>query len=751
MGKVSFQGNLSFNELQKFAEQSGDKSIRLKEKDGIKTLYTSDKISTKLKDFLSGKTDGRRDAAKVELSRLLGQHGVDTSLLSIPTEGKIKGGQLSHLVGGAKKQVESNAKAANEKMLTTEAKDAERSQASKKGEKAEVLHALKWKDPSDLKAAAGKLGNHLAKVIDQRASGKAPNEASKFKMEFLSLHGETLIAKKNEYLKSCAREFEGYGGAFDTTYEHASPEIKKLVDDVFTHAAENLAGNKTLDDKGRQIEINGTKYTFEKKLGEGGNGAVHLYRSESGESIAVKRPINIMHAQIAAHEQELSTATTPDVREKAIEKLNQLKAPLLAYHQELEAHLRVDGQGHIVGLKGAVMGKNGELMIALELAPHGDIAKVQENLYATKDSATASIPESKIILDNTNALAKSAAALTLLQDMAHGLLECHNSGVVHMDVKPQNFMVGQGGIAKLADFGTSGGTVKVDVNNGDTVGAEISITKRPVDKPLWLAPETIHGTDIRNKDVVDAIESKKSVTRRQIAKRLGIEINPKTRQERRMELRNQIGKNVDSATKIKMHEAIDVQVDEQMAKEKAKFEVDVGGPKAKKKFEKLMGATNRQNAQKIEMNTPSIVIDDKADVWSFGIVAYQMLFNKGNDLPPGLHNSWDNQVEKRLKEFHSNSNNRVFTTDLFEGSVEGTELDVFKPTLVAHLTPEHEFVNWLLNPDPGQRPSMSDVLKHPIFKRLGVGSDEAYEFIEALKKSPDELMVAKMNLEQVSG
>jgi serine/threonine protein kinase len=63
--------------------------------------------------------------------------------------------------------------------------------------------------------------------------------------------------------------------------------------------------------------------------------------------------------------------------------------------------------------------------------------------------------------------------------MLAGLHEVHESGITHQDLKSPNYLVGEGGYAMVSDFGLSG------------VGQQIQ-TKRPVDNPLWLAPEVIN-------------------------------------------------------------------------------------------------------------------------------------------------------------------------------------------------------------------------------------------------------------------
>ena len=45
--------------------------------------------------------------------------------------------------------------------------------------------------------------------------------------------------------------------------------------------------------------------------------------------------------------------------------------------------------------------------------------------------------------------------IKLGMDIAQGLCDCHNSGIIHRDVKPENIFVNESGDFKLGDFGVS--------------------------------------------------------------------------------------------------------------------------------------------------------------------------------------------------------------------------------------------------------------------------------------------------------
>ncbi len=82
-----------------------------------------------------------------------------------------------------------------------------------------------------------------------------------------------------------------------------------------------------------------------------------------------------------------------------------------------------------------------------------------------------------------------AQALNIASQVAHGLEAAHLKGVTHRDISPQNILINDQGVAKIADFGIarfqSGGTL---TQTGVFIG-----------KPSYSAPETIDGgSDIRS-------------------------------------------------------------------------------------------------------------------------------------------------------------------------------------------------------------------------------------------------------------
>src|SRR5262249_37044002 len=89
-------------------------------------------------------------------------------------------------------------------------------------------------------------------------------------------------------------------------------------------------------------------------------------------------------------------------------------------------------------------------------------------------------------IDDRGRLAEAEAVDVILQ-VATGLEQAHQAGLVHRDVKPDNILLGPGGVAKLTDLGL----VKV-------AGIDLTSPNSGLGTPNYMAPEQFR--DARSAD-----------------------------------------------------------------------------------------------------------------------------------------------------------------------------------------------------------------------------------------------------------
>jgi len=59
-----------------------------------------------------------------------------------------------------------------------------------------------------------------------------------------------------------------------------------------------------------------------------------------------------------------------------------------------------------------------------------------------------------LICNNTNGI-DSIKAITIVVNILQGLDVAHNSGIIHLDIKPENILLDENGMVKISDFGSS--------------------------------------------------------------------------------------------------------------------------------------------------------------------------------------------------------------------------------------------------------------------------------------------------------
>jgi len=170
-----------------------------------------------------------------------------------------------------------------------------------------------------------------------------------------------------------------------------------------------------------KVEFNGKTYTQDKLLGKDGMGLVHLYKSDDGEEIVLKRPKIDMRK------------IDPGDPEKYEGQIKERDEFYQAIRDEIAVHRRINDLGahpNVVPLLGELTGPDGEPIIVLPLLPNKDGRNLSNNL-------SLALQGNRISEDDYR-----QCSYTMLQDMGTSLQHLHDrAGVLHLDMKLETLLL----------------------------------------------------------------------------------------------------------------------------------------------------------------------------------------------------------------------------------------------------------------------------------------------------------------------
>lgn len=196
------------------------------------------------------------------------------------------------------------------------------------------------------------------------------------------------------------------------------------------------------------VKISGKEYTNPVYLGEGGVGRILKYTNQTtGESVVVKEVKQ---------------------RDKREEMVTELKT-----HRHA---MGMNGNPNVVNMKGFTKGENDSLYMIMDEAKGGDMRKAINNINN---------------IDNVSEQTKALMHRYMLRDVLKGMDYVQSQrNMLHLDLKPENFLMDENGKAMVADFGGS----KV---GSDTHEKVLTYT------PEYGSPEVASRWDRENAKLID--------------------------------------------------------------------------------------------------------------------------------------------------------------------------------------------------------------------------------------------------------
>ena len=195
-----------------------------------------------------------------------------------------------------------------------------------------------------------------------------------------------------------------------------------------------------------EVTIGGKKYTNPKYLTSGGVGDVLRYQEDGSNP---------------AKYTVLKTLKDPTKRGDMVLELK--------LHRQANGGEEGENSPHVVEIKGAVQGSNGEIYMAMEYADGGDLNDMG---YSVAQAALAG---------NISEEARNVLMQHMLREAVTGMKQVQDNNMTHHDIKGMNYLIGSDGKVKVADFGS--GQV------GDDQGEVPANAAHMITTPAYRAPE----------------------------------------------------------------------------------------------------------------------------------------------------------------------------------------------------------------------------------------------------------------------
>lgn len=304
----------------------------------------------------------------------------------------------------------------------------------------ELASAIKSKDKIRIELLSKELGEIISHDLRQSSRD--------VQLGFVTSRG---AAFKNDLLHILASQISPTAmSELSSSYDSANPTVKNILDSAYKAAVSQLT-DRYVDDQ--TIRIDGITYTKKEHIGTGGFGELHVYEGyKEGE----------LH-RIAVKSQKMQGEVPDGASDPFDEGCLEVRA---------HRHAAEGSHPNVNGFIGAMTSPIGGIIIAMELAPNGDIASMIGNLSKAEKQGEIS------------SLAAAVVIITLLKDMALGLQHIQaQRGMTHFDPKPENLFIGEDGRILLGDFGIS------------KTSTDLNLKGSPLDTARNTSPEIARGVE----------------------------------------------------------------------------------------------------------------------------------------------------------------------------------------------------------------------------------------------------------------
>lgn len=468
--------------------------------------------------------------------------------------------------------------------------------------------------------------------------------------------------------------------------------IARISKEVADQLSEKLLGTKHVDDN--TFAIGNETFSMVRTLGEGGFGKAVLYRCEStGREVVLKVP----------------TGVSKDDKQEDIDKRNH------DFKTEIDMHTKLNDESgmaypHILQFEGAVRLPGGSFATVTEACTSGDMKGVFDKL---KQAVTDGVltPEQAL-----------AAQLTLIRDMADGQQVVASTGFSHRDVKLQNVFVDSHGNGKVADFGESAFSPAFSLTN-----------QKIIKNPVWLAPENTVGAKKVEEMDAKVQQSKISHLKSKIEVFNGLVGTGGALANQGM---NPIQgtltvSNADHMMNLMLKEIAKAPGQTDLIKA---FVNDLTGESARQFQAAIDNGKNLLAAE-------TLIDGQASDVWSFGAALVTGMFGMDKSINAKRFNS---QSEKAVLDYFNtkpvdpgNGGPLIQPPEaMLPGSFLNADFQMKENGTATGDADLDDLINQCLRRDPDDRPSFTEVLNHPVFRKDGIGDTETRNLIAALGGKP---------------